>query len=162
MYTVRRWCVRHARALEIFYNGFERVLVALEPAFRRIGYRRLERPFAWFERQIKGVLFDCQMCGQCVLSRTGMSCPMNCPKRLRNGPCGGVRPDGMCEVKPDMKCVWVDAWEGAQRMRGGATIQFVDDPVDMTLQGRSSWLRAVRLRSEARDRFGDESSGSAG
>nr|WP_245947992.1 methylenetetrahydrofolate reductase C-terminal domain-containing protein [Halomonas montanilacus] len=29
------------------------------------------------------------MCGQCILSSTGMSCPMNCPKSLRNGPCGG-------------------------------------------------------------------------
>ena len=148
MYAVRRWSVRHARGLETLYNGFENVLVALAPILRRIGYDRLERPFAWLERQVKGLLFDCQMCGQCVLSRTGMSCPMNCPKRLRNGPCGGVRPNGMCEVKPDMKCVWVDAWEGSKRMKEGATIQIVDDPVDLTLQGRSSWLRVVRLRTE--------------
>ena len=148
MYAVRRWSVRHARGLETFYNGFERVLVALAPLLRRIGYDRLERPFAWLERQSKGLLFDCQMCGQCVLSRTGMSCPMNCPKRLRNGPCGGVRPNGMCEVKPEMKCVWVDAWEGAQRMKEGAAIQIVDDPVDLTLQDRSSWLRQVRLQTE--------------
>ena len=43
-----------------------------------------------------------------------MSCPMNCPKNLRNGPCGGVRENGHCEVKPEMKCVWVQAWEGAE------------------------------------------------
>ncbi len=156
MYAMRRWSVRHARGLEWFYNGFERALIGLEPVLRRIGYDRLERPFAWFERRIKGFLFDCRMCGQCVLSRTGMSCPMNCPKRLRNGPCGGVRPDGMCEVKPDMKCVWVDAWEGSQRMKDSAAIQIVDDPVDLTLQGRSSWLRVVRLHAAERERAAEQ------
>ncbi len=150
MYAVRRWAVRHARGFEIFYNLFERSLLLLEPLIRRVGYNRLERPVAWFEEKIKGFLFDCQMCGQCALSRTGMSCPMNCPKQLRNGPCGGVRSNGMCEVKPDMRCVWLDAWEGSRRMKAGSTIQMVDHPVDLTLQGKSSWLREVRLKSEAK------------
>jgi hypothetical protein len=148
MYAVRRWAVRHARGLEMFYAGFERVLLFLEPVIRRIGYNRLEKPVAWVERQSKGFLFDCKMCGQCALSRTGMSCPMNCPKQLRNGPCGGVRPNGNCEVKPDMKCVWVDASEGAKRMKEGASIQIVDEPVDRTLEGKSSWLRVVWLKTE--------------
>ena len=26
---------------------------------------------------------------------------MNCPKTLRNGPCGGVRQNGGCEIKPE-------------------------------------------------------------
>ena len=47
---------------------------------------RLEKPVAAVERAVKGLLFDCQMCGCCVLSSTGLSCPMNCPKNLRNGP----------------------------------------------------------------------------
>ncbi len=68
--------------------------------FRALGYERIERPVAAVEKAVKGVLFDCRMCGQCVLSSTGMSCPMNCPKTLRNGPCGGVRDNGNCEVKP--------------------------------------------------------------
>jgi hypothetical protein len=83
------------------------------------------------------------MCGQCILSDTGMSCPMNCPKSLRNGPCGGVRPNGHCEVKPEMKCVWVAAWEGSRRMAGGPALLDLQPPVDHRLWGRSSWLRVA-------------------
>ena len=152
MYAVRRWSVRHARGLEAFYNGFERVLLSLEPLFRRIGYDRLERPMAWLERMVKGFLFDCQMCGQCALSHTGMSCPMNCPKQLRNGPCGGVRANGNCEVKPDMKCVWVEAWNGSQEMKHGSDIRNVEVAVDRQLEGKSSWLRVVRIKTEEKRR----------
>lgn len=148
MYVVRRWAVRNARMLEIAYQTLEGVLVRLHPVLKRVGYSRLERPVAVVERGVKGFLFDCKMCGQCVLSSTGMSCPMNCPKQLRNGPCGGVRANGHCEVKPEMRCVWVEAAEGAQRMRSGMSIQLVQFPVDRRLEGRSSWLRAVQLRAE--------------
>ena len=145
MYSVRRWSVRHAGALEQFYQAFERVVVALDPLWRRIGYERLEKPVAALEKVVKGFLFDCQMCGQCALSSTGMSCSMNCPKSLRNGPCGGVRANGNCEVKPDMRCVWVEAYEGSQRMREGqAAIRVVQIAVDRRLEGRSSWLKVAR------------------
>jgi hypothetical protein len=133
--------------MERFYRLFEPTLVTLGPVLSRIGYTRLERPVAAVERRVKGFLFDCQMCGQCALSSTGMSCPMNCPKNLRNGPCGGVRADGHCEVKPDMKCVWVAAWEGAQRMSAGMVIVDRQKPVDNTLKGTSSWLRVVREKT---------------
>jgi hypothetical protein len=72
---------------------------------------------------------------------------MNCPKTLRNGPCGGVRPGGYCEVKPSMKCVWVLAWDGAARMEGGNRIQEVLPPVDHSLQGSSAWLRTGREKA---------------
>jgi hypothetical protein len=148
MYGVRLWSVRHARGLESFYRGFEAALVRLHPLFARIGYRRLERPVAAVERGVKGLLFDCRMCGSCVLSSTGMSCPMNCPKQLRNGPCGGVRADGNCEVKPEMRCVWVEAWRGAERIPGGLdAIQKVQPPVDRRLEGSSAWLRVVREKN---------------
>ncbi|MCE2872231.1 MAG: methylenetetrahydrofolate reductase C-terminal domain-containing protein [Xanthomonadales bacterium] len=147
MYRVRLWSVRHARGLNRLYRALEDLLVMLRPLMRVFGDERLERPFAAIERGTKGFLFDCKMCGQCVLSSTGMSCPMNCPKQLRNGPCGGVRANGNCEVLPDMKCVWVAAWEGSQRIPGGVeslrTVQFA---VDRRLEGRSSWLRALRQR----------------
>jgi len=147
MYAVRQWSVRHARGLNAFYKGFEAVLLKLHPLFRWIGYERLERPTAAVERSVKGLLFDCRMCGQCILSSTGMLCPMNCPKNLRNGPCGGVRANGHCEVRPEMKCVWVQAVAGATRIPGGMqAMQGVQVAVDRRLQGKSSWLRVVRQR----------------
>ena len=149
MYAVRQWSVRNARRLEWLYDTFERTLLRLHPLLDLIGYGRLEAPVAVVERGIKGVLFDCRMCGECLLGSTGMSCPMNCPKNLRNGPCGGVRPDGRCEVKPEMRCVWVAAWEGAQRMRDGMAITAVQEPIDNGLSGTSSWLRVAREQAAA-------------
>jgi len=77
MYGLRLWSTRHARGLETLYQAFERVMVAADPLWRRLGYERLERPVAAIEKRVKGLLFDCQMCGQCALSESGMSCPMN-------------------------------------------------------------------------------------
>jgi Methylene-tetrahydrofolate reductase C terminal len=148
MIFMRRWSVRHARGLEVFYKVFENIFVALDPLWRLIGYERLDAPVAAVERVVKGFFFDCQMCGQCALSSTGMSCPMNCPKNLRNGPCGGVRANGHCEVRPDMPCVWVLGFEGSRRMRSGATaIRLVQLPVDRRMQGRSAWLAVARERA---------------
>jgi hypothetical protein len=153
MYAVRLWSVRHARALGAVYAGFERLLVACDPLLRQIGYQRLEGPVAAVERGVKGFLFDCRMCGQCVLSASGLSCPMNCPKSLRNGPCGGVRPDGHCEVLPWMRCVWVEAVEGSRRLPASAAILSVQKPIDHRLWGRSAWLGTPRLAGAARSRI---------
>lgn len=144
MYAMRLFSVRQARAMEAAYAALERALLALDPVFKRLGYARLERPVAAVERIVKGFFFDCRMCGQCALSATGMSCPMNCPKSLRNGPCGGVRPGGFCEVKPAMRCVWVEASEGSARMPGGGTIAEALPPLDHRHWGRSSWLAVAR------------------
>ncbi|MGI9370149.1 MAG: methylenetetrahydrofolate reductase C-terminal domain-containing protein [Ruegeria sp.] len=153
---MRLFAIRHARAFERIYKAVEKGMVALDPLFAKVGYNRVERPIALIEKMTKSLLFDCRMCGQCVLSSTGMSCPMNCPKQLRNGPCGGVRQGGYCEVKPDMKCVWVLAWDGASLMSDGAgRIKEVLPPVEHSLRGSSSWLRVSREiatnQREARD-----------
>lgn len=151
MYSIRLFAVRHAGGFQKFYQVFERTMVALDPVFRKIGYERMERPVAAAEGAIKGLLFDCKMCGQCVLSSTGMSCPMNCPKNLRNGPCGGVRENGNCEVKPWMRCVWVEAWSGAERIDDGLErIAVVQPPVDRSIEGSSSWLRVAREKATER------------
>jgi hypothetical protein len=148
MYSVRRWSVRNARLLERFYDAFERIMVSLDPVWQKIGHDRCDKPVAAVERVVKGFLFDCKMCGRCILSSTGMSCPMNCPKSLRNGPCGGVRANGNCEVKPDMPCVWVEAWRGNQLMQKEDNIMRVQIPVNYAKQGTSAWLREVRFQKE--------------
>ncbi len=83
----------------------------------------------------KGYMFNCQMCGQCILHSTGMTCPMNCPKNLRNGPCGGVREDGHCEVIPERPCIWVQAWERSQKGIYAHEISDIQPPVNRALQG---------------------------
>lgn len=150
-FAIRLWSVRHARTLEWFYAHFANAFLKLHPVWRAIGYERAEGPIKFIEKQAKGFLFDCRMCGQCVLSSTGMSCPMNCPKQLRNGPCGGVRANGNCEVEPDMPCVWVQAWSGAQKMEGRNSILTVQKPVDQSLRETSAWLRVTATAAADRD-----------
>jgi len=98
---------------------------------------------ATIEHVVKGPVWGCQDCGQCVLHSTGMTCPMNCPKTLRNGPCGGVRENGHCEVKPEMKCVWLKAYDRTQDWPLPATwkaeYNHLRPPVDNRLKGTSSW-----------------------
>ena len=151
MYTIRQWSVTHSRKLEALYRNLEPLFMRLHPLYKTVGYGHLEKPMRVVEKAIKGLMFDCQMCGKCALSSTGMSCPMNCPKSIRNGPCGGVRLDGHCEVKPEMRCVWVEAWRGSQQMRDSQAIHQVQIPVDNLLKGSSSWLRVVRDQQAARD-----------
>jgi hypothetical protein len=155
MYRMRQWSVRNARWLKRLYAGLEWLLCKADPLFEKIGYERADRIMLRFEKVTKGFLLDSQNCGQCIVGFTGLSCPMNCPKSMRNGPCGGVRADGSCEVKPDMACVWVLAWEGNRRL-GTETlpIQVLQPPVDHGLIGRSAWLREIRQRATAGNTVG--------
>jgi 5,10-methylenetetrahydrofolate reductase len=104
--------------------------------------QRTERVLLPLERAAKQLLFDCKMCGQCALSSTGMACPTNCAKQMRNGPCGGVRPDGGCEVKPAMRCVWIEAIDGQKHIDQSQNKTFLE-PIDHRLWNRSSWLRVI-------------------
>ena len=109
-----------------------------------MGYDRSARLILPVEDIGKQLLFDCQLCGQCILHYTGMTCPMTCPKNIRNGPCGGVRINGHCEVKPEMKCVWVDAYERSLRMPiWGGEILTEQPPVNWQLKGTSSWINLL-------------------
>ena len=70
-----------------------------------------------------------------------MTCPMTCPKNMRNGPCGGVRLNGNCEILPDMQCVWVQAWERSKLLPVyGSQILHVLPPLDRRLEGSSAWI----------------------
>jgi 5,10-methylenetetrahydrofolate reductase len=143
MLAVRRWSVRNAGLLERAYFAFRPLLRGLRPLVDWLGAQRVQRPLARVEAAVKGFLFDCRMCGRCALSASGMSCPMNCPKQVRNGPCGGVRPDGTCEVQPDMPCVWVEGWHGSLLMSKGRLPGAPVPPVEHREAGTSSWLKLI-------------------
>lgn len=102
--------------LEVAYKFTENLFQRLHPLIQRIGYERADKVLRVPEKIAKQAVFDCKMCGQCTLHFTGMTCPMTCPKSLRNGPCGGVRIDKTCEVKSNMKCVWVEAYDRSTKM----------------------------------------------
>ena len=138
------WLKDHPRFLERAYAITRKIVAKAYPLMKRVSPSLVNRLMVVGEEATKGYAFNCQMCGQCILHSTGMTCPMNCPKNLRNGPCGGVRPNGNCEVIPDMPCVWVQAWERSQHMTIYANdIQVIQPPVNRTLQGTSAWANMV-------------------
>ena len=135
------WIKNHPKALERAYGLTQKVFNAAYPLMKRVAPKQSERLIIWGEKRVKGYIFKCQMCGQCILHSTGMTCPMTCPKNLRNGPCGGVRADGHCEVIPERMCVWVQAWERSQQMAQYANeIRAVQPPVNRSLQNTASWI----------------------
>ena len=90
---------------------------------------------------IKTLLFRCQKCGDCALEDVAYFCPVSqCPKFLRNGPCGGSE-NGRCEVRPERYCVWVrayqrwKAWNQLHRLQGPCV-----PPRDWALDKTSSWV----------------------
>jgi len=110
----------------------------------------LQKSLMFMEQLFKKAVFDCHMCGQCVLHSTGMTCPMTCPKNLRNGPCGGVRNNGNCEIKPEMECVWVSAWERSKKMPVyGSNILGILAPLDQRLQDTSAWVNEFSGKTES-------------
>lgn len=151
MLRLRRWSTRHAKAWARVYRWVTRVAAVLAPALKGVGERRLETSLLPLERWSKRLFFDCRMCGQCVLSSTGMTCPTNCGKRMRNGPCGGVRADGSCEVDPQMRCVWLEATIGDAAMAPGHTPQWArpSPPIDARLQDRSTWVGLIHPAASA-------------
>jgi methylenetetrahydrofolate reductase (NADPH) len=90
------------------------------------------------EQAVKGPLFGCEACGNCVLGHLEYVCPQTCPKQMRNGPCGGTEM-GRCEVV-DRPCIWVSVYERAVAAgRTGDLGRYVPPP-DRALAGTSSWI----------------------
>lgn len=142
--NIGTWLRDHPALLEKMYDLTHVVFTGMDPVIKRIGYERTDRLIRRPEELGKKLVFDCRMCGQCILHSTGMTCPMTCPKNLRNGPCGGVRANGHCEVKPEMKCVWVEAYERSRRMKTyGDEILWIEPPVNRLLEGTSAWVNML-------------------
>jgi hypothetical protein len=113
---------------------------------------KLERFLSAFglviENAIKVPLFRCQRCGECVLSHTAFICSQRCPKRLRNGACGGTRPGGRCEVYPERACVWYAIYQRSRLLRRVPFLTERLSPHNWRLEHTSAWLNVFRGREE--------------
>ena len=98
------------------------------------------------EQAVKVPLFDCRDCGDCSLSELAYLCPESgCPKRLRNGPCGGTN-EGRCEAA-DHPCVWALAYDRLKPY--GEEAKMLDRPAviaDNALRRTSAWANTFLQR----------------
>ena len=73
------WLRNQPHCLERLYRGAIWLFMRLDPTVRWLGYARADRWLHAPEKLAKELVFDCRMCGQCILHSTGMTCPMTCP-----------------------------------------------------------------------------------
>jgi hypothetical protein len=160
--SLRTWIQDHPAPLVWSWEASAFFLRLFRPVFARMGMETSSKIVKIPEEIIKGALFNCQDCAQCVLHYSGMTCPMNCPKNLRNGPCGGVRLNGHCEVKPEMECVWVAAVRRSAKTPYQHEIMRLNPPVDIRLKGQASWVTyslgrdKIGTGTDTSIRYGDE------
>lgn len=138
--SLRSFILDHPRPLVWAWEAGSWVFRQLGPTLEKVGVEKASKFIHPLEWVFKVAVFDCHSCGQCILHYTGMTCPMTCPKQLRNGPCGGVRPDGHCEVYPDRDCVWVKGLERIERTPYAAEKLRLNMPVDWRLEDLSSYV----------------------
>ncbi|HSL31530.1 MAG TPA: methylenetetrahydrofolate reductase C-terminal domain-containing protein [Anaerolineales bacterium] len=106
-----------------------------------------DRALQVLEYSIKGPLFGCRMCGNCLLQETAFICPMECPKGLRNGPCGGSTSE-YCYVDKTRPCIWYKIYERSYQLGREELLLEVLPPLDWEKVGQDSW-RDI-LKSAAR------------
>ncbi|NQT25181.1 methylenetetrahydrofolate reductase C-terminal domain-containing protein [candidate division KSB1 bacterium] len=109
-----------------------------------------ERKFSFLfrlaEDAFKVPVFRCKHCGECILSSTGFTCSQRCPKRLRNGPCGGTGENGTCEVYPDRKCIWYLIHKRSKLTRRLSMLYSIKKIHNWQLEGTSAWLNVFLRR----------------
>jgi methylenetetrahydrofolate reductase (NADPH) len=110
--------------------------------FKREKFGR--RLLAKTEICIKGPLFGCRMCGNCLLQETAFICPMECPKGMRNGPCGGITPEKNCYVDETRKCVWYAIYKRAKKLGREEMLLEILPPLDWSKVGTETWGDVVR------------------
>ena len=110
-----------------------------QPPFKPFKHQPLtKRVQAAIEIAVKGSLFGCRMCGNCMLQETAFICPMACPKGLRNGPCGGSTPEA-CYIDTSRPCIWYKIYERAFSMGREELLMEVLPPVDWDQVGTETW-----------------------
>ena len=114
-----------------------------QPAYRSFARASVgKRLLVGFEQLVKGPIFGCRQCGNCLLQETAFICPMACPKGLRNGPCGGSTPE-RCYVDTSRPCIWYRIHERAFKMGREERLLEVLPPVDWEKVGGETWRDVV-------------------
>jgi len=101
------------------------------------------RALETLELAVKGPLFGCRMCGNCVLQETAFICAMECPKGVRNGPCGGSTEE-YCYVDQTRPCIWYQIYDRAFRMNRQEMLLEVLPPLDWDKVGGETWGDVVQ------------------
>lgn len=101
------------------------------------------RMLAAVERMVKGPLFGCRMCGNCMLQETAFICSMECPKGIRNGPCGGSTQES-CYVDSTRPCMWYRIYDRAFKMGREEMLLEVLPPLDWEKVGAETWGDVTR------------------
>src|SRR5210317_2209181 len=115
-----------------------------QPAWRPFKREALgDRALARMERMVKGPIYGCRMCGNCLLQETAFICPMECPKGLRNGPCGGSTSE-KCYVDPTRPCIWYKIYDRAHNMGREELLLEVLPPLDWDKVGTETWGDVTR------------------
>jgi methylenetetrahydrofolate reductase (NADPH) len=97
-----------------------------------------DRALQMLEYSVKGPLFGCRMCGNCLLQETAFICPMECPKGLRNGPCGGSTSE-YCYVDKTRPCIWYQIYDRSFKLGREELLLEVLPPLDWEKVGTDSW-----------------------
>jgi methylenetetrahydrofolate reductase (NADPH) len=110
-----------------------------QPPFNSFGRKSPgQRTLAKAEKLVKGPLWGCRMCGNCILQETAFICAMECPKGIRNGPCGGSTSE-RCYVDETRPCIWYRIYDRAFKMGRQELLLEVLPPLDWDKVGGETW-----------------------
>ncbi len=105
----------------------------------------VDKDVGWYEE-------NCRTCGDCVLADTAGICPVTrCAKGLFNGPCGGTRAGGKCEIDTEVDCAWFEIHE---RLTGQGRIELI-----RKVRPARDWVNQVRrtiIQEPYKDRYFEE------
>ena len=118
---------------------------------QHLGDRYADRPvFPALDTLFLGVDIDtgfyeerCRACRNCVLGQTAGICPLTrCSKGVLNGPCGGTRADGTCEVGNGLPCAWSSIYERLKDQGRADEILEIRPPKDWRETGQGVLVQA--------------------
>jgi hypothetical protein len=111
--------------------------LAVYPGVNTTALAIRQEPGLWIAR--------CAACGDCVLGETFGFCPVaRCAKSLSNGPCGGTRKNGKCEIDENLDCVWYQIYERAKARGKVDQLLKVRKPKNWSNSGHGGPKRMVR------------------